>query len=95
MMTKCRWDERKATTNREKHGVTFDEACTVFDDPHAVIFDDPMHSNNEWREIIIGHSNYGRLLFVSFTERVDHVRIISARGATARERRDYEQGTKQ
>lgn len=89
----CRWDERKAASNRQKHGVTFAEACSVFEDSLAVIFDDPLHSNGEWREIIIGHSPYGRLLFVSFTERVDHIHIISARNATPTERRDYEEGT--
>jgi hypothetical protein len=75
--------------------VTFDEAGTVFADPLAVIFDDEEHSQEEIREIVIGHSMLQRLLLVSFTERGgDLVRIISARKATNRERRDYEEGTR-
>ncbi len=84
------WDERKAVTNVRKHGVGFEEAATVFADPHAVIFDDEAHSNAELRELIIGHSDRNRLLVVSFTERGEAVRIISARRATNKERRDYE-----
>ena len=88
------WDEDKAASNESKHGVTFDEARTVFPDPLAVIFDDDEHSDDESREIIIGHSILERLLLVSFTERgEDVVRIISARRATKRERRDYEEGS--
>ena len=89
------WDGDKAASNVRKHSVTFDEASTVFADPLAVIFDDEEHSLDEIREIIIGHSILARLLLVSFTERgKDIVRIISARKATKRERRDYEQGTR-
>jgi len=89
------WDEDKAAVNVRKHHVTFDEASTVFADPLAVIFDDQEHSVDEAREIIIGHSVLERLLLVSFTERgEDVVRIISARKATKRERRDYEEGTR-
>ena len=88
------WDEDKAASNESKHGVTFDEASTVFADPLAVIFGDEEHSEDEIREIIIGHSILERLLLVSFTERgVDVVRIISARRATKRERKDYEEGS--
>jgi len=94
MPVKLEWDGDKAASNVTKHGVTFDEASTVFGDPLAVIFDDEEHSLDEIREIIIGHSILERLLLVSFTERgEDTVRIISARKATKRERRDYEQGT--
>jgi len=86
------WDETKAETNLSKHGVSFQEARTVFLDPLARIFDDELHSVDELREIIIGHSSDGRLLLVSFTEReVDLVRIISTRRATRRERNDYEE----
>ncbi len=89
------WDEDKATGNVRKHRVTFNEASTVFADPLAVIFDDEEHSADETREIIIGHSVLKRLLLVSFTERgEDVVRIISARKATKRERRHYEEGTR-
>ena len=85
------WHIDKAASNEKKHGVTFDEAMTVFADPLAVIFDDEEHSAEEPREIIVGHSAEGRLLLVSFTERQNAVRIISARRATKRERKDYEE----
>ena len=95
MPVKFEWDGDKAASNVTKHGVTFDEASTVFGDPLAVIFDDEEHSLDEIREIIIGHSILERLLLVSFTERgEDIVRIISARKATKRERKDYEQDTR-
>jgi uncharacterized DUF497 family protein len=87
------WDERKAAANARKHGVTFEEAGTVFADPLAVIFEDDAHSTRERREIIIGHSTSNRLLLVCFTEGADAVRIISARTATRRERTDYEENT--
>jgi uncharacterized DUF497 family protein len=77
---------------RGKHGASFQEAQTVFLDPLARIFDDELHSVNELREIIVGHSSDGRLLLVSFTEReIGLVRMISARRATKRERSDYEE----
>jgi len=85
------WDEEKAQVNEQKHGVSFEEAATVFADPLAAIFADPDHSQEEEREIIVGHSERNRLLIVSFTERGSAVRIISARVATPRERRDYEE----
>lgn len=88
---KFEWDESKATANLDKHGVSFEEAKTVFDNPLAVIFDDEAHSVNEQREIIIGHSQSNRLLLIAFTERSNAIRIISARLATRREREDYEQ----
>jgi uncharacterized protein len=85
------WDESKATANRKKHGISFEEASTVFDNVLAVIFDDEAHSVGEKREIIIGHSQNNHLLLISFTERPNTIRIISARLATRREREDYEQ----
>ncbi|MFM7165218.1 MAG: BrnT family toxin [Planctomycetaceae bacterium] len=89
------WDSEKASSNVTKHGVTFDEASTVFADPLAVIFDDDEHSQDELREIIVGQSVLGRLLLVSFTERDKMlVRIISARKATRRERKNHEEGTR-
>lgn len=89
---KFEWDKVKAAANVRKHKVTFDEACTVFDDSLARIFDDEAHSAEERREIIVGHSILGRLLLVYFTEReADMVRIFSAREATGRERQDYEE----
>jgi uncharacterized protein len=84
------WDKSKATANIRKHRVSFEEAITVFSNPLAVIFDDEEHSLDEQREIIIGHSQNNRLLLVSFTERPDAIRIISARLATRSEREDYE-----
>ncbi len=85
------WDRKKAAANLQKHGVSFDEASTVFYDPLGAIFDDEEHSEEEIREIIIGHSAIGRLLVVSFTERAANLaRIISARPATPVEREDYE-----
>ena len=95
MALRFEWDDDKAAYNQRKHGVTFGEAGTAFADPLAVIFDDEEHSQYEIREILIGHSVVRRLLVVSFTERgEDIVRIISAREATKRERRDYEEGTR-
>jgi len=88
------WSPAKAASNLAKHKVTFDEALTVFADPLARIFDDLDHSAVERREIIVGHSANQRLLVVSFTTRRDSVRIVSARKATRRERRDYEENVK-
>ena len=85
------WDESKAAANLNKHGVSFEEAKTVFDNVLAVIFDDEAHSVGERREIIIGHSQNNRLLLISFTERSNTIRIISARLATGREHKNYEQ----
>ena len=91
MSQQFEWDENKAQSNALKHGVTFEEASSVFADPLAAIFPDEAHSVEESREILVGHSTEGRLLVVSFTERVGAIRIISARSANKRERRDYEQ----
>ncbi len=88
------WDHSKARANYRKHGVRFDEAVTVFDDPLAAIFEDGDHSNVESREIVVGHSIRQRLVMVSFTERGDgRIRIISARSATKREARAHENYT--
>jgi uncharacterized protein len=88
---KCEWDEDKATSNQSKHGVSFEEAKTVFDDPLYVDFYDPDHSEDEERYLIIGESNRGRLLIVSYTERGDSMRLISAREVTRTEREVYEE----
>lgn len=88
---KFEWNKSKATANLKKHGISFEEARTVFDNGLAVIFDDEAHSKGERREIIIGHSQNNRLLLISFTERPNAIRIISARLATRRECDDYEQ----
>lgn len=91
MALQFEWDENKAAVNAQKHGVTFAEASTVFANPLAVLFNDEAHSTQELREIMVGHSAEGRLLIVSFAERRGAIRIISAREATNRERRDYEE----
>ena len=84
------WDDRKAAANLAKHGVSFDEAETVFADPLAGIAPDPDHSEKEQRELAAGLSAGGRLLLVSFTETAGSIRVISARELTAYERRLYE-----
>jgi uncharacterized DUF497 family protein len=86
------WDSTKATANLSKHGVSFDEAKTVFDDPLYVDFYDPDHSDKEHRYIIFGQSQQGRLLMVSYAERNDTIRIISSREVTSAEREVYEEG---
>ncbi len=87
------WDQAKARQNVAKHGVTFDEASTVFGDPLAMTIGDPLHSHEEDRFVTLGESLQRRLLVVVSVERDDTIRIISARKATRRERMDYEQGT--
>ena len=91
MSLKFEWDRKKAASNLSKHGVSFEEALTAFADPLARIFDDEDHSIEEQREIIIGHSVKERLLVVCFAARGESVRIFSARKATKRERKDYEE----
>ena len=86
------WDEEKNVANVQKHGVSFEEAATVFGDPLSDTYDDPDHSADENRFITIGNSGKGRLLFVAHIDRADRVRIVSARELTRQERRDYEAG---
>ena len=85
------WDVAKAAANLQDHGVSFEEAATVFEDPLAKIHDDPDHSVSERRDIIIGHSLQGRMLVVSFEDRGSTIRLISARPVTRREHHDYEE----
>ena len=85
------WDENKATANYQKHGISFDEAKTVFNDPFSITIADPKHSLNEERYIDIGLSVRVRVLVVVYTERESKIRIISCRQATTRERKTYEQ----
>ena len=85
------WDDQKAGANLTKHGVSFDEGETVFADPLAGIGQDPDHSDEEDREIITGYSDQHRLLLVSFTQRGESIRIVSAREATRSERKLYEE----
>ena len=85
------WDPGKAAANLRKHGVAFEDASTVFRNPLAKVLPDPTHSEQEQRSLILGHSAGGRLLLVVFTETEERIRIISARDASARERREYEE----
>lgn len=84
------WDPKKAKSNVKKHGVSFEEAVTVFYDPLSATFDDPDHSVDELRFVTVGHSSGNRLLFVSHLDRGEILRIISARIATAHERKRHE-----
>jgi len=85
------WDWKKAASNQRKHGVTFDEASTAFGDPLALLMRDSDHSLNEERYLVLGMSNQQRLLVVAFAERPPRTRLISARRATAAERKRYEE----
>ena len=86
------WDPKKATVNNHKHGVTFQEAATVFGDPLAVTFADIDHTVDEQRYLTFGKSRFDRLLVVSHTDRGNRVRPISARLMTRQERMIYEEG---
>ena len=86
------WIPDKATSNQAKHGVAFADAATVFGDPLAITFADPDHSVDEDRSVTFGQSAAGLLLIVSHTERDGRTRIISARQASRKERKIYEQG---
>ena len=84
------WDPNKARSNSAKHGVSFDEASTAFEDALSVTIPDPLHSEDEERFVLLGHSHLNRLLVVVHTDRGDRIRIISARPATRKERIRYE-----
>ena len=86
------WDERKAQQNFRKHDVTFEEATTIFGDPLSLTIDDPLHSKGEHRFVTIGQSVHLRTLVVAHTDRGNHIRVISARVATRKEREQYEEG---
>jgi uncharacterized DUF497 family protein len=85
------WDPEKARTNESKHGVSFFEACEVFDDDHSSAVRDPDHSLDENRYLLFGMSKDARHLVVSYTEHSDRIRLISVRPMTPRERKAYEQ----
>ncbi len=85
------WDPRKAERNLRKHGVSFGEASTVFNDELAITAPDPQHSAQEERFITVGLSAMQRLLIIAHTDRKDHIRIISVRELTASERKTYEE----
>lgn len=88
------WDPAKARRNIEKHGVSFDEASTSFEDALSLTIADPLHSKDEDRFVLIGQSHRGRLLVVVHTDRQERIRIISARLATGKEHRRYEEDAK-
>ena len=90
MALEFEWDPRKAAANLTKHGVSFEEAATVFGDPLGRILTDPRHSMDEERLVLLGFSGRQRLLAVMFVERRETIRIIGSRRATRRERRYYE-----
>jgi uncharacterized DUF497 family protein len=89
---KFEWDSKKAAANLRRHGVSFEEATTIFGDRLARTYEDPDHLTEEPRELTFGHSSAGRALVVSHCERGERTRIISARRMTRRERRQYEEG---
>jgi uncharacterized DUF497 family protein len=89
------WDPAKAAENVAKHGVSFQEAATIFRDPLSATGADPDHSFDEDRFITFGMSTSGRLLVVSHTDRDDTIRIVSARQVTAGERKIYEEGPRE
>jgi uncharacterized protein len=88
------WDETKANSNEAKHGVSFHEAITVFSDINALTIYDVTHSDDEERYITMGFSQRLRILLVVYTEYEPVIRIISARKATSREQKHYEQSTR-
>ena len=92
MVLRFEWDPKKAAANLDKHKVSFEEATAVFGDPLGRITDDPRHSVGERRFVLLGRSDQQQFLSVMFTERQEVIRIISARRATAGERREYEKG---
>ncbi len=85
------WDSKKAKENLKKHGVSFEEAVTIFYDPLSATFDDPDHSVGEYRFLTVGLSSRDRLLVVAHSEKGESLRIISARPATAHERKRHEE----
>lgn len=88
------WDPEKAKENLETHGISFDEASTAFGDTLSLAIYDPMHSDEEDRFVLIGSSYKNRLLVIVHTERAESIRIISARKATKKERKQYEENAK-
>jgi uncharacterized protein len=92
MSLEFEWDRDKAKRNIKKHGVSFEEAMTVFADPLSLTIHDPEHSDEEDRYVILGESSRQRLLVVVFTDRDDRIRIITASVATRQERKNHEEG---
>ena len=92
MSLRFEWDVRKALINATKHGVSFEEARTVFGDPLSLTVSDPDHEDGEYRFVIVGRTAAGRLVVVSHAERGETIRIMSARRADRREAKAYEEG---
>jgi uncharacterized DUF497 family protein len=92
MSLEFEWDEDKARQNIEKHGISFEEAATIFGDPLSLTIDDPQHSRGEIRLVTVGETVTRRVVVVVHTERGDSLRIITTREATRHERRTYESG---
>jgi uncharacterized protein len=90
-LLKFEWDSRKAASNLRKHGVSFEEAASVFSDRLATFYEDPDHSVREKRYLTIGTSAQGRLLHIAFADRGERIRIINARKVTGPERKLYEE----
>ena len=89
-MFEFEWNQDKAQANLSKHHISFDEASTAFGDPLSLTIPDPENSKGEFRYLLLGQSSFDHLLVVSFTEREERIRIISARLANKKERNDYE-----
>lgn len=90
MKSNFEWDEKKAKINIHKHGVSFQEATTIFQDTFSLTMNDVVHSTDEERFIDIGLSSNGHILVVTYTERKNNIRIISCRKATLAEKKAYE-----
>jgi uncharacterized DUF497 family protein len=88
------WDPRKAKKNLGIHAISFDEASTAFQDTLSLTIYDPLHSDKEDRYVLIGNSQNNHVLVVIYTERINRIRLISARKATQRERKQYEENAK-
>ena len=91
MSLQFEWDAKKAKINKRKHGITFEEATTAFADELSITIDDPIHSEDEDRLILIGQSKGFKTLIVIHVERRESIRIISARRATKHEQKFYEE----
>lgn len=93
-MLNFEWHTEKALKNIKRHNITFEEASTAFSDPLSLTINDPLHSDDEQRLVLMGKSYKNRLLVVIHTERGDNIRIISARKTTRKEKEYYESNNK-
>ena len=90
MSIEFEWDAKKADANRQKHGISFQEASTAFSDALSLTIPDPLHSEGEGRFVLLGQTSAGRLVVVVHVDRGAKIRLISARPASRKERRQYE-----